>query len=88
MTRGAPTPGGKPVAVVGTGVVGLTSGIRRLEAGLEVAIFARELPPDTTSDVAAAFWYPGGARSDRTTGWCRESLQIFREAGRRGPRRR
>lgn len=51
----------KHVAVVGGGVSGLASGLKLLEAGFDVTILARELPPHTTSDVAAAFWYPDGA---------------------------
>ena len=75
---------GERIAVVGAGVIGLTSGIRLLEAGYGVALFARELPPGTTSDVAAAFWYPGGVGSERSTGWCRESLRAFRELANEG----
>jgi D-amino-acid oxidase len=45
--------------VIGAGVIGLSSGVALLEAGLgPVVIWARELPPHTTSDVAAAIWYP------------------------------
>jgi D-amino-acid oxidase len=47
-----------PVWVVGAGVIGLTTAIRLLERGRPVRIVARELPPHTTSDVAAAVWYP------------------------------
>ena len=44
--------------VVGAGVVGLTSGIRLLEEGFTVRMIAASLPPDTTSNVAPAYWYP------------------------------
>jgi D-amino-acid oxidase len=45
--------------VIGAGVVGLSSGVALLEAGLRpVEIWARELPPRTTSALAAAIWYP------------------------------
>ncbi|MEN8373965.1 MAG: FAD-dependent oxidoreductase [Gemmatimonadota bacterium] len=47
-----------PVVVVGAGVVGLTSAIRLRQHGIGVRIVAREVPPRTTSDVAAAIWYP------------------------------
>ena len=47
------------VIVIGCGVSGLSCGIRLLEAGFsEVRIVARELPPHTTSNRAAAVWYP------------------------------
>lgn len=47
------------IVVVGCGVIGLTSAIvlqRRL--GIPVRIVARDLPPETTSNVAAAVWMP------------------------------
>lgn len=46
------------VLVIGCGVSGLSSGIRLLEKKFPVTIIARDLPPDTTSDVPAAVWYP------------------------------
>lgn len=44
--------------VIGSGVSGLSTGIRLLEAGYDVQIWARSLPPYTTSNVSAALWYP------------------------------
>jgi len=44
--------------VIGCGIIGLTSGIRLLEDGFEVEIVAAGIPPDTTSNVATAYWYP------------------------------
>ena len=46
------------VVVVGCGVSGLSCGIRLLEAGFDVQIWARDLPLRTTSNIAAAIWYP------------------------------
>lgn len=48
----------KNVLVLGCGVIGLTSGIKLLENGYDVEIVADELPPNITSNVAAAYWYP------------------------------
>ncbi len=48
----------KKALVLGCGVIGLTSGIRLLESGFEVEIVAANIPPDTTSNVATAYWYP------------------------------
>jgi D-amino-acid oxidase len=53
--RGGPRP---RIAVVGAGVSGLSCAVRLLESGFDVTVFAREQTPATTSDVAAAFWYP------------------------------
>jgi D-amino-acid oxidase len=46
------------VIVIGCGVSGLSSGIRLLERGHDVRIWARDLPPNTTSNIAAAIWHP------------------------------
>jgi D-amino-acid oxidase len=46
------------ILVVGCGVSGLTTALLLREAGHDVSIWARALPPDTTSNVAAAVWYP------------------------------
>ena len=44
--------------IVGAGVSGLSSGICLLEDGKEVTILSSEFSPNTTSDIAAALWYP------------------------------
>ncbi len=48
----------KELIVIGSGVSGLTCGIRLLEEGFDVTIVAYRFPPDTTSNVAPAYWYP------------------------------
>ena len=45
-------------AVLGAGAVGLATARLLQRRGLEVVIYARELPPDTTSNVAGALWFP------------------------------
>ena len=63
-------------AIIGCGVIGLTSGIRLLEAGFDVEIIARDLPPDTTSDTAAAIWYPYRCHpEEKALEWGRKTLQ-------------
>ncbi|WNO53250.1 FAD-dependent oxidoreductase [Stakelama saccharophila] len=47
-----------PVAVIGAGVVGLTTARLVQEAGYPVTIYARALPPETTSNIAGGQWYP------------------------------
>jgi D-amino-acid oxidase len=46
------------ILVLGAGVSGLTTAIRLAEQGHSVRILAREISPNTTSDVAAAIWAP------------------------------
>jgi glycine/D-amino acid oxidase-like deaminating enzyme len=45
-------------AVLGCGALGLASARLLQDRGFEVAIYARDLPPDTTSNVAGAQWAP------------------------------
>ncbi|MCI0399242.1 MAG: FAD-dependent oxidoreductase, partial [Chloroflexi bacterium] len=66
------------VVVVGCGVSGLSCGVRLLKSGYAVTIVARDLPPDTTSDVAAAVWFPYKAYPEaRVLGWGRVTLDEF-----------
>ncbi|WP_420319288.1 FAD-dependent oxidoreductase [Ekhidna sp.] len=46
------------VAVLGAGVVGLSTAILLLKQGKSVTLYTDKLPPNTTSNVAAAFWAP------------------------------
>ncbi len=58
-------------AVVGCGAVGLATARVLQDRGFEVTIYARELPPGTTSSVAGAIWYPAFIvdRDRRTPAW-------------------
>lgn len=68
----------KRAIVIGCGVSGLTSGVLLLEAGFQVTIWARDLPPNTTSNVAAAIWHPFRAYPiDRVTAWSARSQEVF-----------
>ena len=69
--------------VVGCGVAGLTTAVRLLEAGFKVRVVTRERTPNTTSDVAAAVWYPFRCGPpDRALLWSRRSFRAFRELAR------
>jgi hypothetical protein len=71
------------VVVVGAGVVGLTCAVRLAEAGHEAHVLARDLPPETTSAVAAALWYPYRALpQDRVTAWSARTYQVLTELAR------
>ena len=48
----------KNVAVIGCGVIGLSTARVLQRRGKSVTIYAREMPPETTSNVAGALWYP------------------------------
>jgi D-amino-acid oxidase len=49
-----------PVAVIGAGVMGLSTARLAQEAGFPVTIYAKALPPDTTSNIAGGQWHPFG----------------------------
>lgn len=68
------------VLVIGAGVSGLTTGVALREAGVDANIVTREMPAQTTSDVAAAIWYPAmAAPLDRCLAWGLRSLEVFSE---------
>jgi D-amino-acid oxidase len=71
------------VVVVGAGAVGLSCALRLLEAGHRVDVLARDLPLETTSSVAASFWYPYLALpQDQVTAWGRATYaELERLAG-------
>ncbi|MGH3414459.1 MAG: FAD-dependent oxidoreductase [Marmoricola sp.] len=74
------------VLVVGAGVIGLTVAARLLDDGHRVDVVARDLPPETTSAVAAAFWYPYlAAPRDRVTAWASRSFSVLEEIAREHP---
>lgn len=47
-----------PVAVLGCGAVGLATARLLQEAGFPVSIYAKDLPPNTTSNIAGGQWFP------------------------------
>ncbi len=66
--------------VIGAGVCGLTCAVRLLEAGWAVEVVAAKFTPETTSDRAAAIWYPFlVAPADRADAWALASYRVFVE---------
>ncbi|HEX9069983.1 MAG TPA: FAD-dependent oxidoreductase [Ktedonobacterales bacterium] len=66
------------ILILGAGVSGLTTGICLLEAGHRARMWAAELPPATTSNVAAAVWYPYRAWPiERVAAWGAATYEAF-----------
>ena len=60
--------GVKDVAVLGCGAVGLATARMLQERGCRVTIYAKALPPNTTSNIAGAQWCPVSRLSSRQRG--------------------
>ncbi len=60
------------IAVLGCGVIGLSTALlaqRRLRGeGAKITIYARDLPPETTSNVAGALWLPTSSYNPQKAG--------------------
>jgi D-amino-acid oxidase len=72
----------RKAAVLGSGVVGLTSARELQRHGFDVTIYAAAVPPDTTSNMSLAGWTPTSGLVDtdkRTDAWdtqCRQAAEI------------
>ena len=67
------------VVVLGGGVIGLTTAQVLAEAGTTVVVVADRFSPGTTSDVAAAIWYPYAVQPrEKVLGWSAQSVQRYR----------
>ncbi len=70
----------KHILVLGSGVSGLSTGILLLKEGFSVHIWAKDLPPNTTSNIAAAFWYPYLCNPrDKATKWSGFTLKYLKQ---------
>lgn len=68
----------KDILVLGSGVIGLSTGILLLKKGYSVTIWAKDLPPNTTSNKAAAAWYPYLCNPrEKATPWGKATFEYF-----------
>ncbi|KAF2074352.1 hypothetical protein CYY_004328 [Polysphondylium violaceum] len=67
--------------IIGCGCIGLSTGIVALKTGkYNVTIWAKDLPPNTTSNKAAALWYPFLCNPpDKVGRWSAETLEYFKK---------
>lgn len=71
------------IAVVGSGIIGLTSAAELLARGHSVEIFTREEVGDTTSMAAGAYWWPHKIFPEaRVAIWARDTYEEYRRASR------
>ena len=69
----------KDILVIGGGVNGLSTGICLLEDGWNVTIYSTKFSPNTTSDVAAALWYPFlSAPVEKTDVWGSRTYDVLK----------
>lgn len=81
--------GAREFAVIGAGVIGLTTALRLIETGAKVTIYAQEFPAETRSARATGVWSPSSriALADaapagftaRWEGWARASYAVHQQ---------
>lgn len=71
-------------AVVGCGVMGLSTGRLLQKRGKRVTIYTKQMPPDTTSNMSAAWWSPGSTvdPNERTDAYDEQFVKAARFANR------
>ena len=68
----------KNIAVIGAGVIGLTSAIRLLEQGYSVTIFARDIFDNITSRAASALFVPIKAEPEKLIlQWAKSTRDVY-----------
>jgi len=66
--------------IIGAGINGLSSGIKLLENGLKATIWSSSFSPNTTSDIAAAYWYPFlSAPVEKTNMWGSKTYDVLKK---------
>lgn len=78
----------KSYAVLGSGVIGLSTARLLQRKGFQVTIYTKELPPETTSNIAGALWFPTSVYDknkvnnkfmDQFNAACKISYRIFQD---------
>ena len=71
-------------AIIGCGVMGLSTGRLLQKLGKDVTIYSKDIPPDTTSNMSAAWWSPGSTvdPGERTEAYDEQFVKAARFANR------
>jgi len=68
------------IVIIGAGISGMSTAHLLAGKGYNITICASAFSPDTTSDRAAAFWFPYHIRNDkRGIDWCHTSYRYYRD---------
>ena len=68
----------KNIAIIGSGICGLSTAYTLVEKGYTVTLYAKSFPPETTSNKAAAFWFPYHIENDlRCIRWSQTSYERY-----------
>lgn len=68
------------IAVVGSGVIGMTTALCLARNAYKTTVVAKDRHAQTTSASAAALWYPFKAEpKEKVAAWAQRSLAVFRE---------
>ena len=66
------------VSILGAGISGLSTALTLLKAGFEVEVMAHQISPDTTSDLAAALWFPYEVKpKELAAKWGQQSFKTY-----------
>ena len=64
-------------AIIGCGVMGLSTARLLQKHGMDVTIYSKDIPPNTTSNMSAAWWSPGSTvdPSERTEAYDKQFVR-------------
>lgn len=68
------------ICVIGAGISGLSTAFVLVNEGHKVTVLSKAFSPNTTSNKAAAFWFPYHVRGDsRAISWASKSYQFYQQ---------
>ena len=74
------------IAIIGGGISGLSCAICLQQAGFSPTVYSDKWTPNTTSDVAAAVWYPFTVEpEEKVAVWGKASYEMFFRIGEESP---
>ena len=66
------------IKIIGAGIIGLTTAIHLAESGHEITLISEYFSPHTTSNKAAAIWFPFKADpKEKVVEWSKQTFKIL-----------